>query len=166
MRAPIPISSARLAACVAATGTLLVLSTAPSACASAGQSLFATPTTTATGAAKPPTGAANVKTTPALKVKTTAAPAAATPKTTTTTATTATTETSSTTSTPMIMAVVAMFIVLGGVAFYILRDARSVAPVVEGGMTGGTRNPEGRLRRRRAQAKAARRQRKRHRKAR
>lgn len=63
----------------------------------------------------------------------------------------------------MIMAVVALFLVLGGIAFYILRDARSVAPVVEGGMTGGTRNPEGRLRKRRAQAKAARQQRKRHR---
>jgi hypothetical protein len=63
----------------------------------------------------------------------------------------------------MIMAVVALFVVLGGVAFYILHDARSVAPVVEGGMTGGTRNPEGRLRKRRARAKAARQQRKRHR---
>ena len=108
--------------------------------------------------------AAKVKTTPAVKVKTAAAPAAATPTTTPTTATTATTETSSTTSTPMIMAVVALFVVLGGIAFYILRDARSVAPVVEGAATGGTRNPEGRLRKRRAQAKAAKQQRKRHRK--
>jgi hypothetical protein len=64
----------------------------------------------------------------------------------------------------MIMAVVALFLVLGGIAYYILRDARSVAPVVEGAATGGTRNPEGRLRKRRAQAKAARMQRKRHRK--
>jgi hypothetical protein len=64
----------------------------------------------------------------------------------------------------MIMAVVALFVVLGGIAFYILRDARSVAPVVESVATGGTRNPEGRLRRRRAQAKAAKQQRKRHRK--
>lgn len=67
------------------------------------------------------------------------------------------------TSTPMIMALVAGVLVLGGIAFVIVRDARSVAPVVEGA-TGGTRNPEGRLRKRRAQAKAARRQRKRHRK--
>jgi hypothetical protein len=66
------------------------------------------------------------------------------------------------TSTPMIMALVAGVLVLGGIAFVIVRDARSVAPVVEG-VTGGTRNPEGRLRKRRAQAKAARRQRKRHR---
>ncbi|MGA2164604.1 MAG: hypothetical protein ABSH36_09040 [Solirubrobacteraceae bacterium] len=142
---------------------LLFVSIAPSARASGGGSLFATPNTTATGAAKPATGAAKVKTTPAVKVTTAPSPAAATPKTTPTTATTATTETSSKTSTPMIMAVVALFVVLGGIAFYILRDARSVAPVVEGGMTGGTRNPEGRLRKRRAQAKAARQQRKRHR---
>ncbi len=75
--------------------------------------------------------AAKVKTAPAVKVKT--PPRRHRPPTTTpTTATTATTETSSKTSTPMIMAVVALFLVLGGIAFYILRDARSVAPVVEG----------------------------------
>ena len=79
-------------------------------------------------------------------------------------ATTATTETSSKTSTPMILALIVGGLVLGGIAFVIVRDARSVAPVVEGLVTGGTRNPEGRLRKRRAQAKAARRQRKRHRK--
>ena len=81
--------------------------------------------------------------------------------------TTASTETSgaqeSKTSTPMILTLVVGVLVLGGIAFVIVRDARSAAPVVEG-MTGGTRNPEGRLRKRRAQAKAARRQRKRHRK--
>jgi hypothetical protein len=64
----------------------------------------------------------------------------------------------------MLLAVVAGVLVLGGIAFVIVRDARAAAPVVEGAMAGGTRNPEGRLRKRRAQAKAARRQRKRHRK--
>jgi predicted PurR-regulated permease PerM len=168
MRPALPISSARpirdrSAACICAVLTLALLGPAS---AGAAPSLFGG-TTTATGAAKPATGvkvtptAGKVKTAPAVKVKTTAAPAAATP---TTTATTATTETSSKTSTPMIMAVVALFVVLGGIALYILRDARSVAPVVEGAATGGTRNPEGRLRRRRAQAKAAKQQRKRHRK--
>jgi hypothetical protein len=84
-------------------------------------------------------------------------------QTTASTATTATAETSSKTSAPMIMALVAGVLLLGGIAFVIVRDARSVAPVVEGMASGGTRNPEGRLRKRRAQAKAARRQRKRHR---
>jgi predicted PurR-regulated permease PerM len=169
MRTALPISSARpirdrSAACICAVLTLALL--VPGS-AGAAPSLFGG-TTTVTGAAKPAKGVkvapttAKVKTAPAVKVKTTAAPAAATPTTTATTATTATTETSSKTSTPMIMAVVALFVVLGGIAFYILRDARSVAPVVEGAATGGTRNPEGRLRRRRAQAKAAKQQRKRH----
>jgi hypothetical protein len=72
-------------------------------------------------------------------------------------------ESNSGTSTSMILALIAVGLLLGGIAFMIVRDARSVAPVVEGLAMGGTRNPEGRLRRRRAQAKAARRQRKRHR---
>jgi hypothetical protein len=170
MRPAIPLKPTRPigdrpAACVcAALAVALALIGPQAAGATAAQNLFGGATPPATEAAKPARGAAKVKSTPAVKVKTTAAPAAATPTTTPTTATTATTETSSDTSTPMIMAVVALFIVLGGIAFYILRDARSVAPVVEGGMTGGTRNPEGRLRKRRAQAKAARLQRKRHRK--
>ncbi len=83
---------------------------------------------------------------------------------TTTTASTNTQESSSGTNTSEILALVAAGLVLGGIAFMILRDARSVAPVTEGLATGGTRNPEGRLRKRRAQAKAARLQRKRHRK--
>ncbi len=162
--------TARRLAATALTLSLLALIAMPAAGAIAAPSLFGGTTTAATGAAKPATGvkvaptATKVKTAPAVKVTTAAAPAAAKPTTTSTTATTATTETSSKTSTPMIMAVVALFVVLGGIAFYILRDARSVAPVVEGVATGGTRNPEGRLRRRRAQAKAAKQQRKRHRK--
>jgi hypothetical protein len=160
--------TARRLAATALTLSLLTLIAIPAAGAIAAPSLFGGTTTTATGAAKPATGvkvaptATKVKTAPAVKVTTAAAPTA--PTTTSTTATTATTETSSKTSTPMIMAVVALFVVLGGIAFYILRDARSVAPVVESVATGGTRNPEGRLRRRRAQAKAAKQQRKRHRK--
>jgi hypothetical protein len=63
----------------------------------------------------------------------------------------------------LIAAVAAGALLLGGIAFVILRDARSVAPVAEGSASGGSRNPEARLRRRRAQAKAAKRQRKRNR---
>jgi hypothetical protein len=51
-----------------------------------------------------------------------------------------------------------------GIAFVIVRDARTVAPVVEGAASGGgSRNAEARLRKRRAKARAARQQRKRNR---
>jgi hypothetical protein len=167
--APRPSFAARAARLAALTLTLSMLAAiaTPVAGAGAAPSVFgeaAKPEAAkpAAGVKAAPTGVAKVKTTPAVKVKTTGAPAAATP-TTPATATTATTETSTGTNNSMIMAVVALFVVLGGIAFYILRDARSVAPVVEGAASGGTRNPEGRLRKRRAQAKAARIQRKRHR---
>jgi hypothetical protein len=52
---------------------------------------------------------------------------------------------------------------LVGIAFMILRDAHSVAPVSDGPSGGGTRNAAARLRRRRRKAKAARQQRKRNR---
>jgi len=55
---------------------------------------------------------------------------------------------------------------IAGIAFLILRDARSVAPVPEGQMTGvarSGRDPAAMMRKRRAKAKAARRQRKRNR---
>ncbi len=171
MHPALPLKPTGVAACVCAALMLLLLG---SAGAGAAPSLFGGTTTAATGAAKPATGAkvapavTNVKTTPAVKVKTApagkAAAPAATPTGTPTTATTATTETSSKTSTPMMIALAMGVLLLGGIAFVIVRDARSVAPVVEGVATGGTRNPEGRLRKRRAQAKAARLQRKRHRK--
>jgi hypothetical protein len=55
-------------------------------------------------------------------------------------------------------------ILLGGIAFFIVRDARSVAPVVDGfGDAGSAQERAARLRKRRAKAKAARRQRKRNR---
>lgn len=173
MRPPTALNPTRVAACVCAALTLSLLGPATVG-AGAAQSLFGGTTTAATGAAKPATGVkvaptvAKVKTTPAVKVK--AAPGgkavapAVTPTTAPTTATTATTETSSKTSTSMIMALALGILLLGGIAFVIVRDAHSVAPVVEGAATGGTRNPEGRLRKRRAQAKAAKLQRKRHRK--
>jgi hypothetical protein len=53
--------------------------------------------------------------------------------------------------------------VLGGIAFFIFRDARSVAPVSEGPLGGSARNSAAQMRKRRAKAKAARRQRKRNR---
>lgn len=86
-------------------------------------------------------------------------------KTTTTAATTTSSETSggSGVNVTLILGLVAAVVLLGGIAFVIVRDARSVAPVPDGPPTPGSRNPEARLRKRRAQAKAARRQRKRNR---
>ncbi len=49
---------------------------------------------------------------------------------------------------------------LGGIAFVIVRDARAIAPVVESATSGGSRNPQARLRKRRAKAKIARQHRK------
>lgn len=59
----------------------------------------------------------------------------------------------------------AMLALLGGIAFVIIRDARSVAPVAESaaGPVGGSRHSEAHMRKRRAKAKAARQQRKRNR---
>ncbi len=55
-------------------------------------------------------------------------------------------------------------VLLGGIAFFIVRDARSVAPVVDGlAGAGSAQERAARLRKRRAKAKAARRQRKRNR---
>lgn len=55
-------------------------------------------------------------------------------------------------------------ILLGGIAFFIVRDARGVAPVVDGlGNAESAQERAVRLRKRRAKAKAARRQRKRNR---
>ena len=59
----------------------------------------------------------------------------------------------------------AAVVLLLGIAFVIVRDARSAAPVTEGGLSagGGSRSAEARMRKRRAKAKAARQQRKRNR---
>jgi hypothetical protein len=87
----------------------------------------------------------------------------------TATATTATSEkqaaetSSAIPSTLVIVAVAAGALLLGGIAFVIVRDARSVAPVVEGVSSGTSRDPQAKLRKRRAKAKAAKRQRKRNR---
>jgi hypothetical protein len=167
---------------VATTGTALVLSLllcavelAPGAAA---QNVFGGANSPATGAAKPATttgkgttspkikvtqGGTAVKTAPAPNVKVTPAGKAAATATTATTATT-TTETSGGVNSSLVAALVIAVLLLGGIAFVIVRNARSVAPVVEGFVTGGSRNPEGKLRKRRAQAKAAKQQRKRHRK--
>jgi hypothetical protein len=58
---------------------------------------------------------------------------------------------------------VAAVALLIGIAYMILRDAHSVAPVSDGPIGGGTRDPAARLRKRRRKAKAARQQRKRNR---
>jgi hypothetical protein len=64
------------------------------------------------------------------------------------------------------LALVAAIALLVGIAFMILRDAHSVAPVTDGPEgSAATRNPAGKLRKRRAKAKAAKRQRRRNRPA-
>ncbi len=81
---------------------------------------------------------------------------------------TATSSTSSSSSGVSTSVLLPIFIVgallLGGIAFFIVRDARGVAPVVDGlGNPGSAHERAARLRKRRAKAKAARRQRKRNR---
>ncbi len=175
MRPSTPIRATQIAACAYAALSLSLLAPAGADASEAGNP-FGGVARSPAHAAKPVTGAGKTTTSTAKpSLAQTAASKKALQeavqkalKSKTAGKTTSSTETTggaqeSKTSTPMIMALVAGVLVLGGIAFVIVRDARSVAPVVEGA-TGGTRNPEGRLRKRRAQAKAARRQRKRHRK--
>lgn len=65
----------------------------------------------------------------------------------------------------VLLGVGAAVALLLGIAFVIVRDARSAAPVAEGAFAsgGGSQGAEARLRKRRAKAKAARQQRKRNR---
>lgn len=181
MRPSIPIKASRPirdrpAACAyaALALSLLVLLPAAPAGASEAGNLFGGAAQSSTQAAKPASGVGRVATQAAkqpsagaklsTQVPKVTPQVTSTPNVATSTTAASTQESSSKTSTTMITALVAGILVLGGIAFVIVRDARSVAPVVDGLVTGGTRNPEGRLRKRRAQAKAARRQRKRHRK--
>jgi hypothetical protein len=82
----------------------------------------------------------------------------------TTTGATHETESSSSSGsgTVLILSLVAGGLLLGGIAFVIVRDARTAAPVVEGA-TSGSRNSQTRMRKRRAKARAAKQQRKRNR---
>jgi hypothetical protein len=84
-----------------------------------------------------------------------------------TTATAATTSTESTTNSKstIVIALVAAFALLIGIAFVIVRDARRMAPVTDSQLSEGRspRDSAARLQRRRAKAKAARRERKRNR---
>jgi len=92
-----------------------------------------------------------------------AAPEATTP---TTTTSSTSTETSNTKSTSIIViAFAAAALLIGGIAFVIMRDARRRAPATDAEMAEGSsaRDPAVELRKRRAKAKAARRQRKRNR---
>jgi hypothetical protein len=80
-----------------------------------------------------------------------------------TTATTATTEaTTSKSSGVLLIAGAAAVLLLGGIAFLIMRDARSVAPAGDGllGKGGSGHDTAAMMRKRRAKAKAARQQRK------
>jgi hypothetical protein len=80
--------------------------------------------------------------------------------------TTATTETRTSTTTNsskvILLSLIAAIALLIGIAFVIVRDARRVAPVEDGALSGNpARDTAAQLRKRRAKAKAARRQRKR-----
>jgi hypothetical protein len=89
-----------------------------------------------------------------------------TTKTTSSTSGTSSSSTSSGTSTGtvLLLGVGAAVLLIGGIAFAIMRDARTVAPVGDGPVTGRpARDPAVSMRKRRAKAKAARRQRKRNR---
>jgi hypothetical protein len=87
----------------------------------------------------------------------------------TTTATTAATSTTSSESgnskSVILPAIIIGLLLLMGIAFVIVRDARNVAPAAEGELVEGStaRHSEAALRKRRAKAKAARRQRRRNR---
>jgi hypothetical protein len=88
-----------------------------------------------------------------------------------TTASTATKEASTSgsnanTGTVLVLGLIAAAVLIGGIAFLIMRDAHRVAPVPEGQLTGvgrPARDPAVTMRKRRAKAKAARAQRKRNR---
>jgi hypothetical protein len=90
---------------------------------------------------------------------------ATTPKTTTATTPTETTNSDSNSRLLLILGVGAAVLLLGGIAFVIVRDARRVAPVGDADALdrGSARDSAAQLRRRRAKAKAARQQRKRNR---
>ena len=94
------------------------------------------------------------------------APAETTPTTSTTGSSTPSTTSSSNTGTVLLLGLIAAGALLAGIAFVILRDAHRVAPVPDGQVTGvgrSARDPAVTMRKRRAKAKAARRQRKRNR---
>jgi uncharacterized protein HemX len=90
-----------------------------------------------------------------------------TPTPTHTTTGTASTESSSSSNsgTLIVVATGVAIVLLVGIGYVIIRDARKVAPAGEGQLAevSGTRRPATRLHKRRAQAKAARRQRRRNR---
>ncbi len=76
--------------------------------------------------------------------------------------TSSTTETTSNSSSVLVLVLGAAVLLLVGIAFMIVRDARSVAPAGDGllGKGGSSRDTAAMMRKRRAKAKAARRQRK------
>lgn len=81
------------------------------------------------------------------------------------TATTGSTQPTSNSKRTVVIALGAAVVVLLGIAFVIVRDARRVAPAGDGPLSepGSARDTAAALRKRRAKAKAARRQRKRNR---
>jgi len=92
-------------------------------------------------------------------------PTPTTPAKTSTAANSAATTSGSKSKTAIFLAFGAAAVLLVGIGFVIMRDARKMAPVGDGPVSSGRsgRDPAARLRKRRAQAKAARTQRKRNR---
>jgi hypothetical protein len=84
---------------------------------------------------------------------------------TTSTATTSSTAEPHDSKTVLVLGLVGAAVLLGGIAFVIMRDVRKVAPATTGEMleSSSVRRSEAAMRRRRAKAKAARQQRKRNR---
>lgn len=81
-----------------------------------------------------------------------------------TTATTSSSSSSGLSTSVLVPIFVVGALLLAGIAFFIVRDARNVAPAGDGlGSADSSRDQAARLRKRRAKAKAARRQRKRNR---
>jgi hypothetical protein len=83
----------------------------------------------------------------------------------TTTTTSTKPESTSNSKSVVVLALAVAAVLLGGVAFVIVRDARKIAPATDAalGESAGARHSAAQLRKRRARAKAARRQRKRNR---
>jgi hypothetical protein len=88
---------------------------------------------------------------------------AATEEPATKTTTTSSTESSGISTGVLVPIFIAGALLLGGIAFLIVRDARNVAPVGDGLVGGSVQDKAARQRKRRAKAKAARQQRKRNR---
>jgi hypothetical protein len=116
----------------------------------------------ATGAGATGEGLGNPSSSLVQKAEAEAGTGAEEPATKTTTST-STTESGGISTGVLVPIFIAGVLLLGGIAFLIVRDARSVAPVPDGMVGGSRQDRAARQRKRRAKARAARQQRKRNR---